>query len=131
MPRHDPAIDELIQWHAAELGIRQRRISEAEIIERCVFAAINEGARLLAEGVAYRPIDIDTVCLNGYGFPAARGGPMLYADQIGLPDILRQIRRFAGGRHGWAWEPALLLVDLVRRGGDFASLNDAAGIRVR
>jgi 3-hydroxyacyl-CoA dehydrogenase len=126
--QHDPAIDELILWHSADLGIKRRRIADAEIIERCIFATINEGARLLAEGIAYRPVDIDVIYVNGYGFPAERGGPMHYADQIGLPEVLRQIRRFAGERHGWAWQPAPLLVDLVKRGADFASLNDVGGV---
>jgi 3-hydroxyacyl-CoA dehydrogenase len=128
MPLHDPAIDDLVLWHSADLGIKRRRVADAEIIERCIFAMINEGARLLAEGIAYRPVDIDIIYVNGYGFPAERGGPMHYADQIGLPEVLRQIRRFAGERHGWAWQPAPLLVDLVKRGADFASLNDVGGV---
>ncbi len=125
---HDPAIDELIFWHSADLGIKRRQLSDVEIIERCIFAMINEGARLLAAGIAYRPVDIDIICVNGYGFPAERGGPMHYADRIGLPEVLRQIRRFAGERHGRAWQPAPLLVELVRRGADFASLNDVGGV---
>jgi 3-hydroxyacyl-CoA dehydrogenase len=127
-PQHDPVIDDLVLWHSADLGIKRRRISDAEIIQRCIFAMINEGARLLAAGIAYRPVDIDNVYLNGYGFPAARGGPMHYADQIGLPEVLRQMRRFAGERHGWAWEPAPLLIELVERGADLASLNDVGGV---
>ncbi|MDB5705900.1 MAG: 3-hydroxyacyl-CoA dehydrogenase [Sphingomonas bacterium] len=126
---HDPAIDELVLRHSADLGIARRKISDEEIVRRCIFAMVNEGARIVAEGIAYRPVDIDIIYLNGYGFPAARGGPMHYADRIGLPEVLRRIRDFAGERHGWAWEPAPLLVDLVERGVGFASLNDEKGGR--
>jgi 3-hydroxyacyl-CoA dehydrogenase len=84
---------------------------------------INEGAKIVAEGIAYRPSDIDVVYVNGYGFPGARGGPMFYADRLGLAYVLDRIRTFASGRNGWAFEPAPLLEQLVREGRTFASLN--------
>ena len=76
-------------------GITARKISNDEVVERCIFALVNEGARILEEGIAARASDIDIVYLNGYGFPLHRGGPMLYADTVGLPNVLRTLRRFA------------------------------------
>ena len=105
------------------IGIARRIIDNSEIVERCIYAIANEGARIVGEGIAYRPVDIDVIYLDGYGFPAKRGGPMFYADQQGLRRVLDSIRRFANGRHGWAWEPAPLLVDLVERGSTFDTLN--------
>src|SRR5690606_54993 len=84
----DPEVDELIKQKAAELGISRREISEEEIIDRLFFPLINEGARILEEGIAQRPGDIDIVYLYGYGFPVAKGGPMCYADQVGLKKVV-------------------------------------------
>jgi 3-hydroxyacyl-CoA dehydrogenase len=84
---------------------------------------VNEGAKIVAEGIAYRPSDIDVVYVNGYGFPAKRGGPMHHADRLGLAHVLGRIRTFAAGRNGWAFEPAPLLEQLVREGRTFSSLN--------
>lgn len=120
----DPAIDELVLSESARLGITRRSISNVEIVDRCLLALVNEGAKVLAEGIAYRPVDIDIVYVNGYGFPAERGGPMFQADARSVASVLQTIRRFATGRHGWAWEPARLLVELADRGGSFASLNE-------
>ena len=119
----DPAIDDLVLGESARLGIIRRSVSDAEIVDRCLLALVNEGAKAVAEGIAYRPVDIDIVYVNGYGFPAERGGPMFQADARGLPSVVQAIRRFATGRHGWAWEPARLMVELADRGGSFASLN--------
>jgi 3-hydroxyacyl-CoA dehydrogenase len=124
-PEVDPVITDLILAESARLGIERREIADSEIVERCIYAMINEGARILEEGIAFRPVDIDVVYLDGYGFPATRGGPMFYADTVGLDTVLAAIRNFAGQRHGWAWEPAPLLVELAERGGSFAELNDA------
>jgi 3-hydroxyacyl-CoA dehydrogenase len=120
----DPEIDALVIAHADALGVTRRTIEDAEIVERCVLALVNEGARLLAEGFAYRPADIDVVWLNGYGFPAERGGPMFYADRLGLKVVVARLRHYAAGRQGWAWEPSPLLVDLASRDATLASLND-------
>ena len=119
----DPDIDNLVCRHSAEIGVTRRDISDHEIVERCLFVMINEGAKILAEGVAYRPLDIDVIYLNGYGFPAERGGPMFYADRIGLGHVLERMRAFASGREGWAWQAAPLLEDLARRGVSLATLN--------
>lgn len=78
----------IAQWRQ-EKGYKPRKISDPEIIERCIFAMVNEGARILQEGIAQRASDIDIVYLNGYGFPVHRGGPMFYADQVGLPNVVR------------------------------------------
>lgn len=122
-PQVDPEIEALIVAESARIGIARREIDDAEIVQRCIYAMVNEGARIVAEGIAYRPVDIDIIYLDGYGFPAERGGPMFHADRQGLPEVLDSIRRFAAGRHGWAWEPAPLLVDLVERGSNFDALN--------
>jgi 3-hydroxyacyl-CoA dehydrogenase len=102
----DPVIDQLIIDYSARHGIERREISDSEIVERCVFALINEGAKILDEGIAQTSADVDMVYVFGYGFPAHRGGPMFYADTIGRPNVLTALRAFARGRNGWAWDPA-------------------------
>ena len=119
----DPDIEAMIVAHSTAIGVTRREITEAEIVERCIYALINEGAKAVAEGIARRPVDVDIVYLHGYGFPATRGGPMFYADRVGLAKVLDQVRSFSAGRHGWAFEPATLLVDMAGRGLGFASLN--------
>lgn len=119
----DPEIDALIIAHSAEIGLERRAISDAEIVSRCLLAMANEGAKIVGEGIAYRPVDVDIIYLNGYGFPAERGGPMFQADLMGLPAMLKTITGYAAGRHGWAWAPAPLLVDLVAKGASFEALN--------
>lgn len=119
----DPAISQLILDHSAELGVQRRDISDEEIVERCLLAMVNEGARIVSEGVAYRPSDVDIIYLNGYGFPTERGGPMFQADQMGLQHVLRKIRSYQGQRHGWAWEPAALLIELAESGRSLGALN--------
>jgi len=114
----DPLVDELIAGYRSELGLAPRRIDDDEIVGRCILALVNEGARLLDEGVAERASDIDVVYLAGYGFPAHRGGPMLYADTLGLYNVVRTLRNFAANPHGDPafWEPAPRLVRLVAQG---------------
>ena len=90
----DPETAALIEQAAREAGIERRAISREEIVDRCIFALVNEGARLLGEGIALRAADIDIVYLNGYGFPAWRGGPMFYADTVGLKTVLARIEEF-------------------------------------
>jgi 3-hydroxyacyl-CoA dehydrogenase len=121
----DPEIDALILAESARLGIERREISDAEIVERCIYALINEGAKILGEGIAHRAVDTDVVYLDGYGFPGERGGPMYFADRVGLPSVLERIEQFAAGLQGWAWKPAPLLVELARSGRNFASLDAA------
>ena len=122
-PVVDPTIDELVVNHSAKLGITRVAIADEVIVARCLFTMINEGARIIEDGIAKRPLDIDAVYLHGYGFPDWRGGLMFQADRIGLPKVLERIRQFAKGYQGWAWEPAPLLVKLAESGGSFGSLN--------
>jgi 3-hydroxyacyl-CoA dehydrogenase len=119
-PIPDPVTEQLIADFRASKGIVARKIRDAEVIERCIFALVNEGARILEEGIAARASDIDIVYLNGYGFPLHRGGPMLYADGVGLANVVRALRRFAAepGAEAW-WQPAPLLVRLADEGKTF------------
>ena len=119
-PLPDSVTEQLITDYRAAHGITPRKISDEEIVERCIFALVNEGARILEEGIAARASDIDLVYLNGYGFPLHRGGPMLYADTVGLPQVVRSLRRFAAepGADA-AWQPAPLLVRLAEEGRSF------------
>ncbi len=114
-------VNEMIVKHSADIGVVRRVISEQEIVERLIYALVNEGALILEEGIALRASDIDMVYLTGYGFPLYRGGPMFYADTVGLPNVLRAVERFANGRHGEAWKPAPLLVKLAAEGKGFNS----------
>ncbi|MGU3586699.1 3-hydroxyacyl-CoA dehydrogenase NAD-binding domain-containing protein [Rhodococcus sp. C26F] len=114
-PRPDPAVDEVIRRCAEEDGIERRDITDTEIIDRCILALVNEGAKILGEGIAQRASDIDVVYVDGYGFPAFRGGPMYYAQRLGLDETLRRIQQFASV-HGEYWTPAPLLEQLVRDG---------------
>ena len=116
----DPEVEELIRQKAAELGISRREISEEEIIDRLFFPLINEGARILEEGIAQRPGDIDIVYLYGYGFPVAKGGPMCYADQVGLKKVVERINEFAQTLGSDYWQPAPLLVKLANEGKTFS-----------
>jgi 3-hydroxyacyl-CoA dehydrogenase len=117
-----PAGAQLVESHRAEIGVVPRRVDDAEIVDRLVFALVNEGARILEEGIAARASDIDVVYLTGYGFPRARGGPMFYADQVGLDRVLRRVREFARNPQGDPafWTPAPLLERLVTSGKRFA-----------
>jgi 3-hydroxyacyl-CoA dehydrogenase len=117
----DPEVERIILDIARGAGLNRRRISDDEIAKRCVFALINEGAKILAEGIAARASDIDVVYLTGYGFPVIRGGPMFYADTVGLPTIVRAMRRFAANpaRDPNLWTPAALLARLAVEGKTF------------
>jgi 3-hydroxyacyl-CoA dehydrogenase len=114
-------VNEMIVKHSADIGVERRKISEQEIVERLVYALVNEGALILEEGIALRASDIDMVYLTGYGFPLYRGGPMFYADTVGLVNVLGVIEKFAKGRHGEAWKPAPLLARLAAEGKGFNS----------
>jgi 3-hydroxyacyl-CoA dehydrogenase len=122
----DPAVDELIRKWVTEAKIPQRDVSAAEIVDRCVYALVNEGARILEEGYALRASDIDIIYLNGYGFPAYRGGPMWYADTVGLKQVLARISEFHR-QHGEIWQPAPLLVRLAEQGKTFANFGREEG----
>jgi 3-hydroxyacyl-CoA dehydrogenase len=119
-PIPDPVVEALIEAFRKEKGGTPRQVSDQEVVERCMFALVNEGARILEEGIAARASDIDIVYLNGYGFPLHRGGPMLYADTVGLPNVVRTLRRFAAEPGADAsWQPAALLVKLADEGRTF------------
>jgi 3-hydroxyacyl-CoA dehydrogenase len=115
-PHPSAWVDGMIIQHSKDLGIARREISDEEIVERLVYALVNEGAKILEEGIALRASDIDMVYLTGYGFPLYRGGPMFYADTVGLPQVLAAIEKYAGGYHGEAWAPAALLKRLAAEG---------------
>ncbi|HTR39969.1 MAG TPA: 3-hydroxyacyl-CoA dehydrogenase NAD-binding domain-containing protein [Bryobacteraceae bacterium] len=127
---HDQQVDKLIAQVRKEAGITPRGISADEIVERTIYALVNEGARALEEGFALRASDIDVVYINGYGFPAYRGGPMWYAGTIGLARVYERIREFEK-QHGKLWTPAPLLQRLVTEGKTFADYDQtvqAAGV---
>lgn len=114
-------VNAMIVRHSADLGLSRRQISDQEIVERLVYALVNEAAHILQEGIALRASDIDMVYLTGYGFPLFRGGPMLYADTVGLSNVLAAMARYARGYQGEAWKPAPLLVELAAQGKGFNS----------
>jgi 3-hydroxyacyl-CoA dehydrogenase len=118
----DPEVDALIEQVAAEQGIKRRKITEEEIIERTQYALINEGAKILEEGIALRAVDIDIIYINGYGYPAWRGGPMWYADTVGLKKVYERVSQFHE-EHGELWEPAPLLKRLAEEGKTFADFD--------
>jgi 3-hydroxyacyl-CoA dehydrogenase len=119
----DPAVEELIVSASREMGVTRRKVPGEEIVERCILALVNEGAKILEEGIAQRASDIDVVYLTGYGFPPYRGGPMHYADSLGLYNVVRAMRRLARNPHGEAsaWEPAPLLARLAAEGKSFSA----------
>jgi 3-hydroxyacyl-CoA dehydrogenase len=122
----DPLVGELIRKWVAEAGIPQRQISVQEITDRCLYALVNEGARILDEGYALRASDIDIIYLNGYGFPAYRGGPMWYADTVGLKQVYGRVAEFHR-QHGEIWRPAPLLKRLAEEGKTFAAFGKEEG----
>jgi len=117
----DPLIEELIVKHSAERGLARRTISDQEILERCLYSMINEGAKILDEGIAARPSDIDIVWIYGYGFPVYRGGPMFYADQAGVENIFAALLRYQSQFGAQYWQPAPLLEQLAKKGKGFYS----------
>lgn len=118
----DPSVQALIESTSQEAGIEHRQISDTEIRERTLYALINEGARILAEGIAARAVDIDVIYVYGYGFPAWRGGPMTYADTVGLQEVYQRTCHYHR-LHGPWWEPAPLLQELAKANGKFADLD--------
>ena len=115
----DPEVAALVSKWTTEAGIPQRQISAGEIVDRCIYALVNEAARILEEGYALRSVDIDIIYLNGYGYPAHRGGPMWYADTVGLKKVYERVVEFQK-QHGEIWEPAPLLKQLAEQGKTFA-----------
>jgi 3-hydroxyacyl-CoA dehydrogenase len=121
-PLPDPEVEKLIEECAQKAGIPRRTIPSEEILERTLYALINEGAKIVEEGIAIRAIDIDIIYINGYGFPAYRGGPMGYADTVGLKQIEKRIGAFEK-QHGTLWTPAASLTRLADAGKAFAQLD--------
>jgi 3-hydroxyacyl-CoA dehydrogenase len=124
-PQRDPALERFIVEESARMGLQRRPVSEEEILKRCLYGMVNEGARLLEQGIALRPSDIDIVYVTGYGFPAHQGGPMFMADRIGLDRVCADIQRLHA-QHGYWWQPAPLLEQLAREGRRFADLQARA-----
>jgi 3-hydroxyacyl-CoA dehydrogenase len=124
----DPAVTAIIERYREKKGVVPRTVSDTEIVERCLYALINEGARVVDEGIAQRSSDVDLVYLNGYGFPAYRGGPMFYADSVGLITVARALSRIAAvpGADAAFWTPAPLLARLAREGKTFGEFRGAA-----
>lgn len=125
-PIPDPQVMEIAKRKADELGIEQREISDQEILERCIYPLINEGANILLEGIAQRSSDIDVIYVYGYGFPVYRGGPMQYADEIGLDKVLTRMKHYQEslGEYGKHWfTPSPLLVELVEKKQTFAKFK--------
>ncbi|WP_315813427.1 3-hydroxyacyl-CoA dehydrogenase NAD-binding domain-containing protein [Bradyrhizobium sp. SZCCHNR2028] len=121
-PLPDPDVEKLIDETLAKLGLRRRAVSDEEILERMMYPMINEGAKILAEGIAARPSDIDVVWLYGYGWPIYRGGPMYWADSVGLKHIAERLAYYAKETNDPSLEPAPLLKKLADEGKTFASL---------
>ena len=124
-PTPDPEVVELIRKTAAEAGIPQRTFTDEEIVERCIYALVNEGARIVEDGSAARASDIDVIYVNGYGFPAWRGGPMFHADRVGLDKVYERILAFER-EHGERWKPAPLLAGLAKSGSTFRDRDRSA-----
>jgi 3-hydroxyacyl-CoA dehydrogenase len=127
-PIPDPKVSAIIEQYRRKKGITPRKVGSQEIVERCIYALINEGARILEDGIAQRASDIDIVYLNGYGFPVYRGGPMFYADQTGLHDIARSLTSIAAqpGSDAAFWTPAPLLTRLADHGQTFSAFKGSS-----
>jgi len=117
-PIPDPIVHKLIEDYSREARIARRSISDEEILQRCMYPLVNEGAKILAEGIAARSVDIDIVWIYGYGFPRYRGGPMFWADSLGLKHVYETMKKFYD-RHGDWLEPAPLLEELAKSGKSF------------
>ena len=119
----DPIVTAIIEKYRQQKGITPRKVSNEEIVERCIYALINEGARIVEDGIAQRSSDIDIVYLNGYGFPPWRGGPMFYADQVGLSEVARSLKAIAEQPRAdkALWTPAPLLARLAQDGKTFSA----------
>ncbi len=121
-PAPNAGIAQMLKDTAAEAGIEQREISEEEIIERLIYASVNEGAKILEDGIALRSVDIDLIYINGFGFPVRRGGPMFYADTIGLGKVYQKVKEFYDAYGDW-WQPSELLKELADAGKSFSDFD--------
>jgi 3-hydroxyacyl-CoA dehydrogenase len=121
-PAPNAEIARMLKDSATKAGIEQREVSDDEVIERMIYASVNEGARILEEGVALRSVDIDLIYINGFGFPVWRGGPMFYADTIGLDKVYARVKQFHEAHGDW-WKPANLLKELAETGKNFGDFD--------
>ena len=121
-PIVDPTVHKIIEDFRKDQGITPRTITDQEILERCMYVMVNEAAKILEEGIADRALDIDVIWIYGYGFPAYRGGPMFWADTIGLDVILKAVDKYHKTLGGKQWEPAALLKKLAAEGKKFSDL---------
>jgi len=119
----DPEVLSLVEDIAARWEVERREIAGQEIVDRLILALVNEGAEILLEGIAARPSDIDIVYLNGYGFPAWRGGPMYYADTLGLDNVIDKLNALKTLTGESCWQPSALLLELAESGNTLGSLN--------
>jgi 3-hydroxyacyl-CoA dehydrogenase len=119
----EPLVEELIHEFSEKKGKQRREFSDEEILQRCVLPMINEGAKILDEGISYRPSDIDVVWVNGYGWPIYRGGPMYYADLLGLDNVMARLKEFQDQDGDDFWKPAPLIEKLVTEGKGFKDMN--------
>ncbi len=124
----DPVVEQIIIDLAEQMQVRRRKISEEEILDRVLLPMVNEGARILEEGIAYRPIDIDVIFCNGFGWPAFRGGPMFWADRQGLATVAEKLARYATETNDPNLKPCQLILDLAAKGGSFAGMTGTAKI---
>ena len=118
----EPMVEKLVLEFSERMGKTRRKISDEEILQRCIYPMINEGAKILEEGISQRPSDIDVVWVNGYGWPVYRGGPMFYADTVGLDKVLAKLQEFQEQDDDDFWQPALLIGELVSEGKGFKDL---------
>jgi 3-hydroxyacyl-CoA dehydrogenase len=125
VPTPDPTVQTMIENESAALGIERRKIDADEIIERCIYSLIAEGARILQDGIALRAGDSDVVWINGYGFPAHRGGPMHYADVVGLRNVYEKICEFSDRFGAEYWQPPSLLKEMAQSDRCFADFDKA------
>jgi 3-hydroxyacyl-CoA dehydrogenase len=121
-PAPNAEIAQMLKDAATEAGIEQREVSDEEIIERTIYALVNEGAKILEDGIALRSVDIDLVYINGFGFPVWRGGPMFYADTVGLDKVYEKVKEFHETRGDW-WQPSELLKELAETGKSFSDFD--------
>ena len=115
-PTPDPEVEQMIRDFAATKGADQREVSDEEIVERCLYPMVNEGAKILDEGIAIRASDIDVVWVNGYGWPLYRGGPMFWADTVGLDEVVAKINEYHERLGGDHWQPSPRLAELAASG---------------
>jgi 3-hydroxyacyl-CoA dehydrogenase len=119
-------VEQIILDVAEKMQVRRRKIDDQEILERLLLPMVNEGARILEEGVASRPIDIDVIFVNGFGWPAFRGGPMFWADRMGLKEVRDRLAHYAEATGDTNLRPCALIEKLAAEGGSFATLKPPA-----